>query len=171
MKGAAQRSLWRGAVKAAQRGAAGRGRRCRPCYGGRPGPGSRPKTRRRRNARWGGDHGERAFGVSLLSFGTDAEERRLAPLSVAQKDVDGVVSVALDQVRGGGLEGDEAPVGRDRGNAAVEATRLDSLIRVVTPFFRSRTKTSSGCPFSSPGTRFEAQDVKATKRPLGEIEG
>src|SRR6185295_18388422 len=63
----------------------------------------------------GGDSGERAFGVSLGSFGADTEERRLGPLSVADEDVDVMVSVALDQVRGGGLEGDEASVGGDRG--------------------------------------------------------
>src|SRR6185295_11147542 len=42
--------------------------------------------------------------------------------------------------------------------------------RVVLPRFRSRTKTS-GRWFVSPGTRLEAKDKKATKRPLAEIEG
>ena len=44
------------------------------------------------------------------------------------------------------------------------------LTRVVSPRFRSWTKTSKRC-FVSPGTRFEAKDAKATKRPLAEIEG
>ena len=42
--------------------------------------------------------------------------------------------------------------------------------RVVTPVFRSWTKTSS-VPFVSPGTRLLAGDVKATNRPVAEIDG
>ena len=58
----------------------------------------------------GGDRGERAFGVSLLSFGTDAKERRLAPLSVVQEDVDGLVSVALTRSGAGDSKATKRPL-------------------------------------------------------------
>src|SRR3954447_18153022 len=45
-----------------------------------------------------------------------------------------------------------------------------ALTRVVLPVFRLRRKTSSKV-FVSPGTMFEAEEVKATKRPSAEIEG
>jgi hypothetical protein len=45
-----------------------------------------------------------------------------------------------------------------------------TLTRLVVPVWRSRTKTSES-PFVSPPTRFEANEEKATKRPLAEIEG
>ena len=157
MKGATQRRRWRGpsrpprgAQRAADEGV------------GRVKAVARDQARGQRREGdetpvVGGDRGERAFGVPLLSFGTDAEERRPAPLSVVQEDVDGLVSVALDQVWGGGLEGDEASVVRDRGNAAVEAT-----VRVGLPDPRRHAPLSVadedvfGGPFSSPATRFEA---------------
>jgi hypothetical protein len=39
-----------------------------------------------------------------------------------------------------------------------------TLVRSVTPVWRSRTNTSQ-LPFVSPGTRLEAKDEKATWRP------
>jgi hypothetical protein len=44
-----------------------------------------------------------------------------------------------------------------------------TLTRLVVPVWRSRTKTSRS-PFVSPPTRFEAPEMKATKRPSAEIE-
>ena len=46
---------------------------------------------------------------------------------------------------------------------------LSTLMRVVLPVRRSCTKMSC-TPFVSPRTRFDASDVKDTKRPFAEIE-
>ena len=89
------------------------------------------------------------------------------------KHVHRVVGVARHQVGGFEVEGDEAPVRRDRRDAA-ELVALDAarptLTRRVVPVWRSRTKTS-GVPLVSPGTRLVASEVKATKRPSAEIAG
>ena len=86
------------------------------------------------------------------------------------------VGVARHQVAGGRVEGDEAPVRRDRhaespllplrlGAARPDADPLGSC-----PSWRSRTNTSL-VPLVSPGTRLVAYEMKATKRPSAEIAG
>ena len=77
--------------------ALGRGRRRRSDGFDRPGPGSRPKTRRRRSARWRRSR-KGAVVISLSPGGADAHPRRLAPHSVADVNVIEAASFVLDQV-------------------------------------------------------------------------
>ena len=73
----------------------------------------------------GGDRGVPAIAdlFPLRAGGAHADPRGRAGRTVSDEDIGGDVRVAVDQVRGIRLEGDEASVGGDRGIGAVAVPR------------------------------------------------
>ena len=89
----------------------------------------------------------------------------LARYDVLHEYVKSTVVIADDEVRGIGMESDEAAIVAERGlvtEAIASTPPLPTLTRVVTPAPMSRTKTSS-MPLVSPGTRFEACERRQRK--------
>src|SRR5438132_676116 len=81
----------------------------------------------------GRDRRAEAVAVALYAVRVDADARGLAGLAVAHEDVGRAVRVAADEVGRDRLEGDETPVGGDRGSGAEEvalyAVRVDADAR------------------------------------------
>src|SRR5206468_5377 len=67
----------------------------------------------------GGDRWHEAGALPLRAVGVGADAGGLAVLAVAYEDVADPVRVALYELGSRRLEGDEAPVGRDRGHDAL----------------------------------------------------
>ncbi len=71
----------------------------------------------------GRDRRVRAVPISQGTSGCDARDHRRPLDEVAHEDVDESVGVARDEIRGGALERDESPVGREDGTVAVPVRR------------------------------------------------
>ena len=114
-----------------------------------------------------------AAAIALATARPHAHPPGRARLAVVDEHVVRTVGVAWHQVAGLRVEGDEAPVRRNRRAEAVPlpwAPPELTLTRLVVPVWRSRTKTSYML-LVSPGTRLVASEPKATKRPPAEIAG